>query len=314
MGTLEIITALTKTFIIILPGFVLKKMGILTREYTQGMSSLITCITYPCLVISAMQMEFSMRVLNNCKYVVLIFMCVIVTAMLLSKLIARISKLPASRSGMLAFMLVFGNTGFIGLPVLNGLFGSEAVFYGALCDASYDLFMFTIGISLIQSSAAGESKRRISETLKGLINPCFFGVIIGLILYISGTTLPDIIGGPVKSIGSVTSPLAMIIVGSHLADIRFRELFTNKYSYLVCLLKLIVAPAIALVLVRLIIGTGSLLSTVIVIQAAMPVAMCSVIFSEQYKADVSFATKGVLLTTLMCIFTIPLFAVLLQNI
>ena len=106
----------------------------------------------------------------------------------------------------------------------------------------------------------------------------------------------------------------MIIVGSHLADIRFRELFTNKYSYLVCLLKLIVAPAIALVLVRLIIGTGSLLSTVIVIQAAMPVAMCSVIFSEQYKADVSFATKGVLLTTLMCIFTIPLFAVLLQNI
>ena len=215
---------------------------------------------------------------------------------------------------MLAFMLVFGNTGFIGLPVLNGLFGSEAVFYGALCDASYDLFMFTVGISLIQSSAAEESKRRMSETLKGLINPCFFGVIIGLILYISGTTLPDIIGGPVKSIGSVTSPLAMIIVGSHLADIRFRELFTNKYSYLVCLLKLIVAPAIALVLVRLIIGTGSLLSTVIVIQAAMPVAMCSVIFSEQYKADVSFATKGVLLTTLMCIFTIPLFAVLLQNI
>lgn len=105
-----------------------------------------------------------------------------------------------------------------------------------------------------------------------------------------------------------------MIVGSHLADIRFRELFTNKYSYLVCFLKLIVAPLIALVLVKLIIGTGSLLATVLVIQAAMPVAMCSVIFSEQYKADVAFATKGVLLTTLMCIFTIPLFAILLQHI
>lgn len=314
MGTLEIITALTKTFIIILPGYVLKKLGVLTKDYTQGMSSIITCITYPCLVISAMQMEFSMRVLNNCKYVVIIFMCVILIAMLLSKFIARISNLPVSRSGLLAFMLVFGNTGFIGLPVLSGLFGHEAVFYGALCDASYDVFMFTIGISLIQQAAAGEEKRRIRDTLKGLINPCFFGVIIGLILYISGITLPDIIAGPVQSIGSITSPLAMMIVGSHLADIRFRELFTNKYSYLVCFLKLIVAPLIALILVKLIIGTGSLLSTVIVMQAAMPVAMCSVIFSEQYKADVTFATKGVLLTTLMCIFTIPLFAILLQHI
>lgn len=314
MGTVEIITALTKTFIIILPGYVLKKLGILTKEYTQGMSSIITCITYPCLVISAMQMEFSMRILNNCKYVVIIFMGVILIAMLLSKLIARISKLPVSQSGLLAFMLVFGNTGFIGLPVLNGLFGHEAVFYGALCDASYDVFMFTIGISLIQKSAAGEEKRRIRDTLKGLVNPCFFGVIIGLTLYISGITLPEIIAGPVQSIGSVTSPLAMMIVGSHLADIRFRELFTNKYSYLVCFLKLIVAPLIALVLVKLIIGTGSLLATVLVIQAAMPVAMCSVIFSEQYKADVAFATKGVLLTTLMCIFTIPLFAILLQHI
>lgn len=314
MGTVEIITALTKTFIIILPGYILKKMGILTKDYTQGMSSIITCITYPCLVISAMQMEFSMKVLNNCKYVVIIFMCVILIAMLLSRLIARISKLPVSQTGLLAFMLVFGNTGFIGLPVLNGLFGSEAVFYGALCDASYDVFMFTIGISLIQQAASGEEKRKLRDTLKGLINPCFFGVIIGLVLYISGITLPEIISGPVHSIGSVTSPLAMMIVGSHLADIRFRELFTNKYSYLVCFLKLIIAPLIALVLVKLIIGTGSLLSTVLVIQAAMPVAMCSVIFSEQYKADVSFATKGVLLTTLMCIFTIPLFTILLQYI
>lgn len=314
MGTVEIITALTKTFIIILPGYILKKAGILTKEYTEGMSSLITYITYPCLVINAMQMEFSMRVLNNCKYVVLIFMGVIVTAMLLSKLIARFAKLPASQSGLLTFMLVFGNTGFIGLPVLNGLFGHEAVFYGALCDASYDVFMFTIGLSLIQSSAAGEKKGRITDTLKGLANPCFFGVIIGLTLYISGITLPDIIGGPVQSIGSVTSPLAMIIVGSHLADIRFKELFTSKYSYLVCFLKLIISPAIALILVKLFIGTGSLLATVLVMQAAMPVAMCSVIFSEQYKADVSFATKGVLLTTLMCIITIPMYAILLQNI
>lgn len=289
-------------------------MGILTKEHTQGMSSVITHITYPCLVINAMQMEFSMKVLSNCKYVVLIFLCVIIIAIMLSKLVERIVKLPFSQSKLLMYMLIFGNTGFIGIPVLNGLFGPEAVLYGALCDATYDVFMFTVGITIIQSSAAGEDKRKITETLKGLLNPCFFGVIIGMIFYISGFTLPDIIGGPVKSVGAVTSPLAMIIVGSHLAEINFKELFTNKYSYLLCFLKLLVVPAAALILVKLIIGTGSLLAAVLVIQAAMPSAMCAVIFSEQYKGDVTFATKGVLLTTLMCIFTIPIFAILLQNI
>lgn len=310
----ELITALVKTFIIIFPGYVLAKRGILQKNHTEGMSTLVTYITYPCLVINAMQMEFSMEVLNNCKYVVLIFMGVILVSMALSRLIVRVIKLPASQTGLMAFMLVFGNTGFIGLPVLNGLFGSEAVFYGALCDASYDIFMFTIGISLIQSSAAGGQQRKLGEILKGILNPCFFGVLIGLALYICRIDLPDVIGGPVQSIGSMTSPMAMLIVGAHLADIKFTSLFTDKRVYLICALKLLVSPLIALALVKLLIGTGPLMASVLVIQAAMPVAMCCIIFSEQYRADVNFTTKGILLSSLLCILTIPIFAILVQYI
>ena len=71
-------------------------------------------------------------------------------------------------------------------------------------------------------------------------------------------------------------------------------------------------PLIALLLVKMFIGTDSLIASVLILQAAMPVAMCSVIFSEQYRADVNFAAKGVLLSSLLCIFTIPAFAILLQ--
>jgi predicted permease len=314
MGTIEIITALAKIFVIILPGFFLKRKGILTKEHTQGFTSLLANLTYPCLVISAMQMEFSMEILNNCKYVVLIFMGVIFISIFLSKILMKILKLPATRSGLFAFMMVFGNTGFVGLPVLNGLLGPEAVFYGALCDASYDVFMFTMGIALIQGAAKGEEKRPIKEILKGILNPCFFGVIIGLVLYITGTVLPEIIAEPVKSIGSVTSPLAMMIVGSHLAEIKFKELFTDKLAYLVCFLKLMVTPTIALILVSTFLGTGSLLASVLILQSAMPIAMSSVIFSGQYKADVAFTTKTVLMSTVLCIATTPLFAILLQYI
>lgn len=313
LATIDIIAALAKTFIIILPGYIITKLGILNTQHTAGMSALITCVAYPCLVINAMQMEFSMRILNNCKLVLLIFLGSVIAALIVSKIVSTVLRLPPQRAGIFAFMLVFGNTGFIGLPVLNGLLGSEAVFYGAICDSSYDIFMFTIGIALIRNGASG-GEMKLSETLRGLINPCMIGVLIGLALFICGITLPPVIGVPVERIGNITSPLAMIVVGSHLARVDFRHLFTSGHAYLVCLIKLVVFPLIALGIVKLTIGTGSLMASVIVLQAAMPCAMLSVILSERYNGDVKFASAGVMLTTLLCIFTIPLHAILLQHI
>ena len=314
MGALDVILALAKVFIMILPGYIIMKLGIINTNHTQGVSNIITNVTYPCLVIAAMQMEFSMEKLQNCGYVVLIFIGVVIIAMIISKILTSIIKLPVSQSGIMAFMMVFGNTGFLGLPVLNGLFGKEGVFYGAICDSSFDVLMFTIGVTLIRQAAKGEEKMGFKETISGLINPCFIGVLIGLLFYVCRITLPPIIGGPVEMIGSATSPLAMMVVGAHLARISFKDMFTNRPAYLVCLLKLLVAPAIALILVKLIIGGGTLFGTVIIMEAAMPCAMLSVILSERYRADVEFATKGVMLTTILSLITIPIVAIALQHI
>ncbi len=314
MGAVDVILALAKVFIMILPGYVLTKMNLINKQHTEGVSSIITHITYPCLVIMAMQMDFSWEILNNCKYVVLIFIGVVIIAMIISKLLTMIVKLPPEQTGIMAFMMVFGNTGFLGLPVLDGLFGKEAVFYGALCDSSFDVLMFSIGVTLIRQAAKGETKMSLGETMKGLINPCFIGSLLGLVLFICGIQIPEILSGPMDAVGSSTSPLAMIVVGSHLARIKFKDMFTTGPAYLVCLLKLLVAPAVALLLVKLIIGGGTLFGTVIIMEAAMPCAMLSVILSERYKADVQFATKGVMLTTILCMITIPIVAITLQYI
>lgn len=312
MATTDVILTLAKVFIMILPGYVLSKMNILNENHTVGMSNLITYVTYPCMVICAMQLEFSWEILNNCKYVVLVFLGVVIFAMILSKILTTVIRLPSSQSGIMAFMMVFGNTGFLGLPVLNGLFGKEAVFYGALCDSSVDLLIFSLGVTLIRQAAKGDERMGLGETLKGIINPCFVCVIIGLVLYVLQITLPDIISGPLDMLGSATSPLAMMVVGAHLGRISFREMFMSKPSYLVCLLKLLVAPAVALIFVKLLVGSGTIFGTVIVIEAAMPCAMLSVILSEYYKADVEFATKGVMLTTILSLITIPVVAIVLQ--
>ena len=314
MGIIEILTALVKIFFLLIPGFLLKKLRIVNLEQTNGIASVITKVTYPCLVISAMQMEYSVQILRNCKYVFLIYTGIIIIAFLLSKVISRIVRLPAARTQLLAFMLIFGNTGFIGLPVLNGLFGSEAVFYGAICDATCDVFLFTFGLGILRASANAKNdlKPAKKDTLKELVNPCTIGVAIGLFLYALNIMLPEIIAQPVSLLGAATTPLAMFIVGAQLADIKLKALISDRHIYLACFLKLFLMPAVALLLVKLVVGTGSLLATVIIMEAAMPVATVTVIFTQQFRGDIEFATKGVLMSTLLCIATIPVVAVILS--
>ena len=315
MAAADIITSLIKIFIIILPGYLLSKLGIMTMAHTRGLSSLITSVTFPCLIVISMQLEFSEEILSNCKLAIIIFACITAITTIIAKLMGTLVKLPKTQSGVFTFMLIFGNTGFLGLPVLNSLFGAEAVLYGALCDALYNIFIFTVGIQFIIPASENIKKADMArKALKQSLNPCFFGLIIGMILFVTGTAIPEIIAEPMASIGNITSPLAMIVVGSHLAKIKFKDMITSLPAYWVCFLKLLAVPLIGLVLVKLIIGTGSLLSSVLIIESAMPVTMSSVIFSEQYKADVSFAVKGTLLSTVMCIITIPVFAILLQYI
>lgn len=196
MATMDIITALAKIFIIMLPGYILKKTGVLSKQHVEGMSSLITNVTFPCMIIVSMQMEFSMEILNNCKNAIIVFSCIIAVTMVLARVVSKRAKLPRTQSGIFAFMLMFGNTGFIGFPVLSGLFGQEAVLYGALCDAVYNIFMFTIGIALIKPGDERRDRREvIRQTVRESLNPCFFGLIIGLVLFIGQISLPEIIGG-----------------------------------------------------------------------------------------------------------------------
>lgn len=315
MDVTEILTALLKIFILMTPGFVLKKSNMISTIQTDGIASIITKVTYPCLVITAMQMEYSKEVLANCPYIFLVYAGVMLIAFLLSKAVCKLTALPSARGKLLTFMLIFGNTGFIGLPVLNGLFGAEAVFYGAICDATCDIFMFTFGIAILRSAAvqrSAASKRQAGEIVKGLFNPCTIGVMVGLIFYVTGIQLPEILGEPVSLLGSATTPLAMFILGAQLAEIRPKVLFGDRHIYLGAFLKLLVMPASALLLSRLFIGSGSLLAAVIVIEAAMPAAAATGIFTQQFGGDVEFAAKGVLMTTLLCILTIPLVAVLLS--
>ena len=169
MAAEHVVITLLSIFIMVIPGIILRKKGVVGDSSPTVVAGLITGLTFPCMIITSMQLEYSLRIVNNCKYILLIFALLVGISMLIAKLAAKFLKISKQHEGILAFMFVFGNSGFLGVPLLNALFGQEAVFYGALCDGTYNIFMFSIGMNMIKSGTESDAKLSFGYAMKGML-------------------------------------------------------------------------------------------------------------------------------------------------
>lgn len=308
MATMEIIKSLVKLFLMLIPGFLLSKAHIIDEHQSKGISAVIVNITWPCLIVISLQREFSMELCLNMGRLVLVSVVAVIIAYILAKLMCSGMKIESSKAYIISFMLMFGNTGFMGIPVCTALYGAEGTFYAALLDAIMDIFIFTVGLVFIEKSTGAH----IGISIKHFLTPGVFSIIIGIGLFVARIMLPDLIAVPLQTVGSATTPLAMFVVGFQIGNIPFRQLFGDKRIYVMSALRLLAMPIIFFAGVYLLFPEMNLFAKVVIVEMAMPVAACTTIYSEQYGGDVAFATKGVLLSTIISLITLSAFAVLVE--
>ena len=308
MVAISIINSLAMIFIMILPGYIFRKRSIISVNQIGAVNSIVVNLTWPCLVIDAMQIKFSADTLKDAGYIVIVCFIAFAVIAVLGIPIVKHLKLNKSKQYLVLFMFLQGNTGFIGIPVIKALYGTNALFYAAIVEFANDIFLFTIGVLLIQMSAGVSLKIRPLD----LLSPGLVGVIIGIVLFIMDFKLPDVLGGSIEMIGNATTPLTMFSIGFQLGSIRLKEFFKEWQVYAVLFVKLMIVPAITVIILMILSEEIALLEKVIIILFAMPIASVASIFSQQYKGEVEFATKSVLLSTVMSLVTVPIFAILLE--
>ena len=308
MVAISIINSLAMIFIMILPGYIFRKRSIISVNQIGAVNSIVVNLTWPCLVIDAMQIKFSADTLKDAGYIVIVCFIAFAVIAVLGIPIVKHLKLNKSKQYLVLFMFLQGNTGVIGIPVIKALYGTNALFYAAIVEFANDIFLFTIGVLLIQMSAGVSLKIRPLD----LLSPGLVGVIIGIVLFIMDFKLPDVLGGSIEMIGNATTPLTMFSIGFQLGNIRLKEFFKEWQVYAVLFVKLMIVPAITVIILMILSEEIALLEKVIIILFAMPIASVASIFSQQYKGEVEFATKSVLLSTVMSLVTVPIFAILLE--
>lgn len=283
-------------FMVMFIGFYAKKKGIITDMVGKKLSELLLRITSPFLVISSFQLEFSQEMLHN-VFIVLVFALVAhVFSILFGKVLYY--KYPDRVKKIMKFATVYSNCGFMGFPILSSLFGKPGVLYGSIYVAVFNVFLWTNGVMIFKEKKGFDLKKVIT-------NPGFFSVIIGMLFFVFSISLPAPVSKTLEMVGSMTTPLSMLIVGAVLAEVEIKQLLYGFPLYYVTAVRLLVIPLLTLLVMKLI-GVPGVIAGTCVLLVAMPVAATTTIFAEMYDGDAPFASRIVAFSTLASIVTMPL--------
>ena len=308
LSLIDQLSSLAEVFILIIPGVILAKTKILSEDQANGISQVVVNIAWPCLVISVLQMDSSPRIIINAGLVVLASCILTAIAFLMGSAVLKFHPVEDSKKYLFLYMLIFANTGFMGIPIAKAVLGNEGVIYIALADSLTDIFVFTVGVFLMSKATGSSSK----SSPKEMISPGSVSIVIGLILFLTGFRLPAIIEGPIDAIGAVTTPLSMLIVGYNLGKINIKSLVTGSDVYILAFSKLVLLPAIVFIILKTSFGLDDTFLKVILLISALPSATCTILFAEKYQADTAYATRGVVLTTLLSLISLTVFTTLMH--
>ena len=300
MDIMVVFQTMLKLFLLLVLGFVLFKCHIFDEYTNKKISALIVNVASPMLIISSIA-----GVEGNEKSIVFLMIgagiLMYIGFIILGKIINRIFPFPKKDWPVYECMVVFANTGFMGYPVLLDVFGQEAVFYASLIHMAFNFFVYTYAIMCLTKS--DDSKFKLN--FKQLLTPGIVLIFIGILIYLFDIQLPSVLMDTINSVGSLTAPLSMMMIGSSLAVYPIKDSFTDWRSYVFAFVRLIIVPFVTMIVCRLL-HINPYYANITIITNAMPVGSMVLMLATQYNANVKIVTKNIVVSTLLSVITIPI--------
>ncbi|MNB69039.1 Membrane transport protein [compost metagenome] len=289
-----IVTQMIILFGLILVGFIAHKTGIMDAESNKKISKLLVNVTIPALIIASAtghEMEDKSKVFLVLAAAAAMF----VVTPLISICIVRRLKLETTYE----LMLNYSNLGFMGIPIISGIYGGESVFFVSLFMMVFNVSLFSHGVYLLQKGTGGRLN------LKNMLNPGIVSSLIAVGIFLFEIQIPDPLLQLFNSVGSITSPLAMIVIGSTMGTVHFKDVVRDKMMYFYTFLKIALYPLIIWFLFHFFIHDPMILGIAVVLSGLPTAGNVSMVCSE-YDGNLHLVTKGTFMTTLCSLFTIPI--------
>lgn len=289
-------------FLLMSVGFLFGRMGLLSGDTLSQVSRILLYVVTPCILITSFEVERTPKSQGQLLASLVAMAGIYVVYMVLSVLL--FPREGEAHKGIMRFAAVYGNAGFMGLPLIQSIMGDEAMMVAVVGLAVFNVTSWTQGRVLM----GGWSELSLKKVA---LNPGILGFVIGAVLFFTGWRFPGPLDSAVGYLGSLNTPLAMVVIGGQMAQADLRKVFSTPKLYLVSAIKLIALPLItALVLLPFHLDATIYIAAVIL--AGCPSAGATGLFAQGMGKDSTFGAQQVTLSTLLCVITLPVMASLAQ--
>lgn len=289
-------------------GFLLKKVNLAKEQHLPLLSVILIYFCTPVLISNAFfDIDFSPALLGKLGLFLLAAITTLLTYFLLIYFIVG-RKNKAGFGRLLSAASILGNVGFVGLPILKGIFPNDpmAPLYCSMFMISNNILVNTIGPFALTGN------KKFVSVKKALFNSATLGLALGLIVCVTNLKayLPTIFRNGISTVTSMSAPLCMLILGIRLAVRPLKEIFTDKFTYIATALKMIGLPLLAFALVKFLPLDLTFKGTLVII-AGMPVASLLLGMAELYDLGQERASHAVLFATILAVVLVPTLTLLL---
>lgn len=284
-------------FILMMVGLCLFRLGMVTEDGVSQMADIVLYVANPAVAFNSLMGEFSPEVLGNA----LVVGAVAIVLLLLSVVIAQLVLPGADAQRRVSrFAVIFCNSGFVGIPLVQATLGGEYVFYVSVCNLVTIVGLWTYGVWLQSLDASKIAPRKV------LTNPMIVATVLGVIFFVSSLRLPSLLQDSVNVLAEINTGLVMLVLGAYLGMSDIRVLLADRRLYLPSLLRLLAVPALSIALLALLPASmDRLILIALVIYAATPAGANTSLFAHKFNECGELGTRLVAFSTMTSVVTIP---------
>jgi len=310
-----VLTQITILAVVVVIGAIAAKFKVFNNESKDVLSKVIFNISLPLMLFTNFfRLEATPRLIANSLTVLAISGFVIFFLLLIGWLASRIFNLKGAEAAVFKTHSMFGNTIFLGFPLITALYGFEGLLYASMFQLVSSLLMWTAGV-VVLSHGNGISWKK---SLIKVVNPNTIATLIGLAFFLLSIKLPSVMLKPMTELGSANTWLSMLYIGAMLIFSNVGGLLKKKSLYIISISRLVIAPALLISIFYLIghfagLAPDKLVSSVIILEASMPCMATVVIMAKEFGSDDALAVGNVFVSTILSILTLPIVVMVLSK-
>ncbi|MBQ6855641.1 MAG: AEC family transporter [Lachnospiraceae bacterium] len=236
-------------------------------------------------------------------------LCILVGA-----IVAKLFRVDPKRKNTFIVASAFPNVVFIGFPVIQALWGDGITSIGVIFYIANTMTFWTLGIWFLQrgKNLENNGKNQFVENLKKMLNPPIMGMLLGIVAVFFALPIPDFVEKPLSMISSVTSPLALIFIGSVIRNMDRSSMKFGRDIFAALATRFIFIPIVSIAFLRMM-PIPIEMKQVFFMISTMPAMTQMGIMARQYDSDYEFACTVITMTTIISMLTIPVFMFIMQT-